>query len=334
MADTVVCPWADVGPGAERHNSQGLGIGARACWRYWTPKRGYWCCMSFFLDGSSLRCRSVLNQLFVAVNFATPWRWKPSCEGASKWSCLGRKSFSLQSYQLFSRSHWSTSCFLLPLTTRMVAYWYWKLKLSCSLPFSLSTSLLNYAPFFFVKKKKKKNRTERERIFQQRKRQIYARSSVNLLACILSPSRSERRYFHSAKGIHVRKARVVIQQMTVRRVVFFSLRVTPPLWGCGAPSLGWGNFPSWRDFPFERTNQSAFIFTGPNPVVTISTRVGPGSRLCLMLLTITYLKRKRKVEGWGRGRERKRKGKVHCPVGIGKCLCCEVEAERIKFRTN
>ena len=28
-------------------------------------------CMSFVLDGSSLRCRSVLDQLFVAVNFAT-----------------------------------------------------------------------------------------------------------------------------------------------------------------------------------------------------------------------------------------------------------------------
>ena len=34
------------------------------------------------------------------------------------------------------------------------------------------------------------------------------------------------------------------QQMTGRRGVFFSLHVTPPLWGCGAPSIRWGNFPS------------------------------------------------------------------------------------------
>ena len=38
--------------------------------------------------------------------------------------------------------------------------------------------------------------------------------------------------------------------MTDRRGVFFWLQ---------------GNFPSWRDFPFELTNQSAFIFTGPRP---------------------------------------------------------------------
>ena len=32
----------------------------------------------------------------------------------------------------------------------------------------------------------------------------------------------------------------------------------------GTPSWPrWGNFPAWRDFPFEWTNQSAFIFTGP-----------------------------------------------------------------------
>ena len=43
-------------------------------------------CMSFVLDGSSLRCRSVLNQLFIVVNFANAWRWKPSCEGPSKLS--------------------------------------------------------------------------------------------------------------------------------------------------------------------------------------------------------------------------------------------------------
>ena len=62
-----------------------------------------------------------------------------------------------------------------------------KLRFSRSLPFFLSTMLSNYAPFFLEKKKK-----GRGRIFQQRGRQIYARSGKNLLACILShPSRSE-----------------------------------------------------------------------------------------------------------------------------------------------
>ena len=94
------------------------------------------------------------------------------------------------------------------------------------------------------KKKKKKKKGQREDL-PAAERQIYARSGINLLACMLSPpSRSERRSFHSTKGIYVRKARVVIQQSTDRRGVFFSLHVTPPLWGCGTPSLGWGNFPS------------------------------------------------------------------------------------------
>ena len=57
------------------------------------------------------------------------------------------------------------------------------------------------------KKRKEKKKKDRERIFQQRKRQIYARSGINLLACILSPpSRSESRSFHSGEGIYVRKA--------------------------------------------------------------------------------------------------------------------------------
>ena len=47
----------------------------------------------------------------------------------------------------------------------------------------------------------KKKRTER--IFQQRKRQTYARFGINLFACILfPPSRCERRSLHSAKGIY------------------------------------------------------------------------------------------------------------------------------------
>ena len=57
-----------------------------------------------------------------------------------------------------------------------------------SLPPSVSPSLRglsNYAAFFLVeKKRKKKKKKDRERIFQQRKRQIYARSGIKVLACI------------------------------------------------------------------------------------------------------------------------------------------------------
>ena len=124
-------------------------------------------------------------------------------------------------------------------------------------------------------------------------RQIYARSGINLwgLHVVSSRSRCERRSFHSTKGIYVRKARVVIQQMTDRRGVFFSLHVTPPLWGCGTPYLGWGNFPSWRDFPFERTNQSAFIFTGPQAQIPLSPyQQGLGLVRGYLMLCHTFLR--------------------------------------------
>ena len=88
--------------------------------------------------------------------------------------------------------------------------------------------------------------------------------------------------FHSAEGIYVRKARVVIQQMTDRRGVFFSFRVTPPLWGCGAPLAILGGLPFLKKFSLLM-NQSERVYfywpPRPNPVVTMSTRVGPGSRL-------------------------------------------------------
>ena len=92
----------------------------------------------------------------------------------------------------------------------------------------------------------KKKKTERGPS-SSGKRQICEGSGINLwhALCLLHPGDwSERRSFHSPKGIYVRKAGVMIQQMTDRRGVFFSLHVTPPLWSCGAPSLGWGNFPS------------------------------------------------------------------------------------------
>ena len=63
-----------------------------------------------------------------------------------------------------------------------------KLRLSRSLPFFLSTMLSNYAPFFLEKKKKKKKK-DRGRIFQQRGRQIYARSGKSFWPafCLIHP---------------------------------------------------------------------------------------------------------------------------------------------------
>ena len=80
-------------------------------------------------------------------------------------------------------------------------------------------------------------------------RQIYARSGKNLLACILShPSRSETvkdvLFIRRKESTCAKQESSVMQQMTDRRGVFFWLHVTPPPWGCGTPSLGWGNFPS------------------------------------------------------------------------------------------
>ena len=153
-----------------------------------------------------------------------------------------------------------------------------KLRLSRFLPFSPSTRLSNtYAPFFLEKKKKKKKKGQRGSSSSGKDR--YARFGINLLACILfPPSRCERRSFHSAKGIYVRKARVVIQQMTDRRGVFFSLHVTLPLWGCGTPSIGWGNFLLEGIFPLNEPIRVRLFLLAPrpkpNPVVTMSTRLG------------------------------------------------------------
>ena len=268
-----------------------VGIGARACWRCWTPRR-HWCCMSFVLDGSSLRCRGVLNQLFVAVNFATPWRWKPSCEGASKLSWP--EIISLPIYQQWFREVTDLSgasfCLWRP------EWWHTgivkkKKKNSGSLAHFLSPSLQSYRIMllsFLKKKKEKKGR--REDLPAAEKTDICAFwykpfglhfvSSIQVWNC-------ERRSFHSAKGIYVRKARVVIQQTTDRRGVFFSLNVTPPLLGL------WRAIPRVGELPFLKgfslwTDQSERVYfywpPGPNPVVTISTRVGPGSRLEAIVL--------------------------------------------------
>ena len=96
-----------------------------------------------------------------------------------------------------------------------------------------------------------------------------------------------RHYFHSAEGIYVRKARVVIQRMTNRRAVFFSLRVTPPLWQSGVvarhPSGGRTSLLEGIFALNEPIRARLFYWpAGPNPVVTISTRVGTDSSLYLI----------------------------------------------------
>ena len=160
-------------------------------------------------------------------------------------SCAGRNHFLAELsrtcfeksliYQLLSFAFDDQSGGLLVLLKKKKEK---KLRLSRSLPFSLSARLSSiYAPFFLRKKRKKGQRDD----LPAAERQINARSGIDLLACMLSPpSRSEKRSFYSTKRIYVRKARVVIQQMTDRRGVFISLHGTSPLWGCGTPSLRWG----------------------------------------------------------------------------------------------
>ena len=60
---------------------------------------------------------------------------------------------------------------------------------------------------------------------------------------------------------HIRASVVISQSRKLGACVHF-LQI--PI-HCGAPSLRWGNFLLGWDFPFKRTNQSAFIFTGLGP---------------------------------------------------------------------
>ena len=242
--------------------------------------------MSFVLYGSSLRCRSVLNQLFVDVNF-TPWRWKPSWQGASKLSWP--EIISLLSYQLVSRSHWSIdiSCLLLPLTTRVVAYWYCQKKKkkkrsgSRSLRFSLSTRLSNYAAFFLVEKKEKKKKEEgqREDLPAAEKTDICAFWYKPFGLHFVSSTRSESRSFLFIRGeeIYVRKA--TNDGSTWRFILVARHAATLGLWRA-IPRVG--ELPFLKGFSLW-TDQSERVYfywpPGPNPVVAISTRVGPGSRL-------------------------------------------------------
>ena len=226
-----------------------------------------WCFMSFVLDGSFLRCRGVpvvLNQLFVAVNFATPWRWKPSCEGASKLSWP--ENISLLIYQLgFEKSLISQ---LLPFafddqSGGILVLW---TKNSGFLAHSLSSSLQCYRIMLLFSWKKKKEK-DRGRLFQQWKRQICARSSKNLLACILlHPSRSET--VKDILFIRRKESTCAKQESSFNKwridVAFSS--------GCRGTSLLEGIFP--LNWPIRA--RLFLLAPGPNPVVTISTRVGPG----------------------------------------------------------
>ena len=172
-----------------------------------------------------------------------------------------------------SRSHWSISCFLLPSTTRVVAYWYCqkkKLRALSLTPFLPPYKAIEFCSFLLWRKKK---RTEGGSSSSGEDRYMRV-SGINLLACILShPSRSET--VKDVLFIRRKESTCAKQEswFNKRRIdVAFSSRWTSRrhFWGCGAPSLGLGNFPSWRDFPFELTNQSAFIFTGPQAQIPSS----------------------------------------------------------------
>ena len=199
-------------------------------------------------------------------------------------SFLGLTSFRCWSINLVSRSHWSISSFLLLWRpewwhTGIVTKKKKKLRLSRSLPFFLSTMLLS-----FLKKKKKKKK-DIGRIFQQRGRQIYTRSGKNLLACTLShPSRSET--VKDVLFIRRKESTCEKQESWFNKcridVAFSSGCTSRRHFGVVACHPSGGELPFLKGFSLW-TDQSERVYfywpPGPNPVVTISTRVGPGSRL-------------------------------------------------------
>ena len=122
--------------------------------------------------------------------------------------------------------------------------------------------------------KKKKKKKDRGRIFHQWGRQIYARSGKNLLACILShPSKSET--VKDVLFIRRKESTCAKQESWFNKwridVAFSSGCTSRRHFGVVArhPSGG-GTSPSWRDFPFELTNRSTFIFTGPQAQIPSS----------------------------------------------------------------
>ena len=126
----------------------------------------------------------------------------------------------------------------------------------------------------FLKKKKKKKK-DRGRIFQQRGRHIYARSGKNLrfwpAFCLSHPGLKLWKTFFSFGERNLRaqsKSRDSTNDgLTWRFLLVARHAATLGLWRA-IPRVG--NFPSWRDFPFELTNQSAFIFTGPQAQIPSS----------------------------------------------------------------
>ena len=120
------------------------------------------------------------------------------------------------------------------------------------------------------------------------------------------PSRSERRSFHSTKGIYVRKARVVIQQMTDRRGVFFSLHVTPPLTSLleglwhAIPRVGAsknkraligsfkGKIPSKREDPLPRGWRATTEWRRDVPRKENATSIRRSSRVTIPLFSRRY----------------------------------------------
>ena len=120
-----------------------------------------WCFMSFVLDGSFLRCRGVpVSWISSSSLWTSPLRDAESRAAKEHRSCLGLKTFRCWSINLVSRSHWSLSCFLLPLTTRVVAYWYCEKKTQAfSLtPFLPLYNAIELCSFFLGKKEKKRQR--------------------------------------------------------------------------------------------------------------------------------------------------------------------------------
>ena len=236
--------------------------------------------MSFVLDASSLRCRSVLNQLFVAVNFATAWRWRPSCEGASKLSwpksfrccsipdlCREVTDLSAASFCLW-RPEWLHTGIVKKKKTKKKT----PVSLCRSLPFSLSTTLSNTYALFFLLKRKGQGED-----LPAAERQIYARSGINLLSCMLSPpSRSERRSFLWRKESTCAKQELWFNKWRID--VAFSSRFTSRRHsGVVARHPSGGGLPFLKGFSLW-TNQSKRVYfywrrpPGPNPVVTMSKK--------------------------------------------------------------
>ena len=161
-----------------------------------------------------------------------------------------------------------------------------KLRLSRSLPFFLSTMLSNYAPFFLEKKKKKKKKKRTEGGFSSSEEDRYMRVLVKTFwpaFCLIHPGLKRWKTFFSFGERNLRaqsKSRDSTNDGSTWRFLLVARH---------AATLGlWRANPRVGELPFLKgfslwTDQSERVYfywpPGPNPVVTISTRVGPGSRL-------------------------------------------------------